>query len=164
VQGHALHVLEAKDREGGGGNREPTWDASVLLWLLCGERLLAVLRSCGWRAELMSLRLDWERPPFCGTSSPRRSFPDARHDSARLPGRVCQGVQWYRPQIPSLSLAILALISSLASQSKETLPAELKSVQQRTAKLNSLYSQNGSSLPTYEQRRCQDVCPFQGPH
>jgi len=55
-----------------------------------------------------------------------------------------------------LMLEILKALSSLPGAKDEAL-ATLESIRQRHVKLNGQYTQNASSLPTYDQRRCQEV-------
>src|SRR5579859_214849 len=62
--------------------------------------------------------------------------------------------------IPHPAIAKTALndaLSSLSTIPKDSLPSTLDSLQQRLAKLNALYTQTATSLPTYDQRKCQEV-------
>jgi len=60
---------------------------------------------------------------------------------------------------PHLALisALLDALSALSTVPKDQVPAEIDLLQQRVVKLNASYTSNASSIPTYDQRRCQEV-------
>ena len=62
-----------------------------------------------------------------------------------------------RPTSGKLTLAILSALSSISSVLADLMAAGIESLQQRLVKLSATYTQNASFLPTYEQRRCQEV-------
>ena len=61
-----------------------------------------------------------------------------------------------RPHLTLIS-ALLDALSALSTVPKDQVPAEIDSLQQRVVKLNASYTSNASSIPTYDQRRCQEV-------
>jgi hypothetical protein len=56
-----------------------------------------------------------------------------------------------------LTLAIVSALESLKSIPQDKLSEEIDSLQQKLVKLNNDYTSNASSLPTYQQQRCQEV-------
>jgi hypothetical protein len=56
-----------------------------------------------------------------------------------------------------LTLAIVSGLESLKSIAQDKVSQEIDSLQQKLVKLNNDYTSNASSLPTYQQQRCQEV-------
>jgi hypothetical protein len=56
-----------------------------------------------------------------------------------------------------LTVAIVSALESLKSIPQDKLSEEIDSLQQKLVKLNNDYTSNASSLPTYQQQRCQEV-------
>jgi hypothetical protein len=56
-----------------------------------------------------------------------------------------------------LTLAIVSGLESLKSISQDKVSQEIDLLQRKLVKLNNDYTSNASTLPTYQQQRCQEV-------